>query len=157
MRRGEMNNELTDEEIRVELRLNSSPLSGIKDTEQEWHIGPLSLSKHYEGFRVGFSHPLPNGALFLKQRFDVDGRRGCAILFKSMGDPPLYFTGWVPLEREDEADRWIEFLNDEVARRHAGLDSRGLQPGWQSQEHEYQEELRKAERTKGIPPSKLVK
>lgn len=119
-----MSDRMTDDELRIDLGLNASPLTGVTDTDQEWWIGPLSLSKHYPGFRVGWGHPLPLGAKFVKQWFDLDGHRGCAVLFVSMGTPPLYFTGWVPPEREGDADKWIAFLNDEIAKRHAGIDSR---------------------------------
>jgi len=61
--------------------------------------------------------------MFFKQWFDLEGARGWAIVFRSMGAPPLYFTGWVPPGQESAADQWIEFLNGEIEKRHAGIDS----------------------------------
>lgn len=122
-----MSARFTDDEIKIELRLRSAPLVGLKETEQEWWLGSLSLSKHAPSFRVGFGQALGRGAAFFKQWFEVGGLRGWAIGFRSPGE--VYFTGWVPPAREGEADRWIEFLNEEIEKRHVGIDSRGIQPG----------------------------
>lgn len=153
-----MSQTLTESELRTSLQLSPSPLTGVTEDAQEWWIGPLSLSKHHAHFRVGFGHALPKGATFFKQHFDVEGKRGWAIVFRSMGTPPLYFTGWVPSALEHEADRWISFLNDEVAKRHAGIDTRDATDAAQAgQDHEYVEELRESQRGRGPRPSKLVK
>jgi hypothetical protein len=46
-----------------------------------------------------------------------DGQSGWAVVFHTSGDPDRYLAGWVPREREAEADKWIEFLNAEIANR----------------------------------------
>lgn len=153
-----MSQTLTESEMRTSLELSPTPLARITEDEQEWQIGPLSLSKHHAHFRAGFGHALPKGAEFSKQQFNVGGHSGWAIVFRSMGTPPLYFAGWVPPERETEADQWIGFLNDEIARRHAGVDSRRVPDASEaSQEYEYEEEVRKSQPGRGPQPSKLIK
>ena len=112
-----MSERLTDQDLRTELGMHSTPLEGIKDTDHEWFLGLLSISKHYPLFRSGYGHPLRPESAFRKQWFDIDGRRGWAVTFHTSGDPSDYFAGWVPPERELDADEWIFFLNAEIRQR----------------------------------------
>ena len=112
-----MSVKLTDEELRTELDWHRKPLTQIKENANEWVLGTWSLSKSHRTWRVGYAHPLVAGAKFRTYPFDIDGKRGVGVLFESAGDPPSYMTGWVESQRADEAARWVEFLNSEIANR----------------------------------------
>jgi hypothetical protein len=112
-----MSDHLTDQELRIELGMHSTPLGGIKDADHEWFLGLLSISKRHPSFRSGFSHPLHVESVFRKQWFDIDGRCGWAVIFDTRPIEPTYFAGWVPAEREVEVDKWIAFLNGEIRKR----------------------------------------
>ncbi len=112
-----------ESEIRIWLRLKPHPLLQIEETEGEWWLGSLSIGKRFPHYRVGHSHPLGPTSRLFRQRFDLDdSHRGWAVIFRFV-DPPLHshmtdvFVGWVQPDRGSEADRWITFLNEEIAKR----------------------------------------
>lgn len=111
---------IDDDDVRLALQLASKPLKEIKDTDHELFVGTWSLSKKSPKFRRGYGYSLDPKAHFTKLPFDVDGTRGIALIFWSQSDPAWYFTGWLEPHLEYEADAWIEYLNAEIARRHAG-------------------------------------
>jgi hypothetical protein len=113
----------TNDDIRVELRLKPRQLSGIEESEHEWFIGVIGISKHHSIFQCHYAHDLHASSQFYKQWFDLEERRGWAILFRAFepkpepGQPDEYFAGWVSPERGAEVDQWLIFLNQEIANR----------------------------------------
>ena len=128
--------ETTNEEIRVFLGIFSDPLQRIDETNTEWWLGAFSLDKYRPTFRVGFGGGLTSTSRFRKQwfAFSDKGVSGWAVIFRSFdhglnGDgPEEFFIGWVPPEREADADLWLTFLNNEVAERLRSEPSRGTRP-----------------------------
>lgn len=105
------------------LRLKRDPLAGVEETEHEWWLGTISISKRHPVWRSGHAHPLKSDARFYKQRFAFVDRNGWAVVFRPQ-DPPApnvgdYFVGWVEPSREADVDRWLTFLNSEIAARTA--------------------------------------
>jgi hypothetical protein len=120
-----MSRSYTTEDLRVFLRFHSQPLGGIEETEHEWWLGSLSLSKHHPTFRSGYSHQLEPNSTFRKRWFDPTefSPRCWVVIFQAFDpnetnpEPPEYLVGWVPPEREQELDKWLAFLNGEIANR----------------------------------------
>jgi len=119
-----MNRPFSKEDVRILLELHPEPLTGVEESDQEWWLGRLSISKNYPGFRSGHGHPLEIDSRFRKEWFEFEhGNRGWAAIFQAFDpsspspEPPEYFAGWVPPDREQELDEWIQFLNDEIASR----------------------------------------
>lgn len=108
---------LTEEELLGELYFHPKPLSNVQDLEHEWLLGTWTLSKSHRTWRVGYGHPLMEGARLVTQPFDVDGKNGIAVVFESNGEPPWQMIGWVPTERVSQANDWVTFLNSEIDRR----------------------------------------
>jgi hypothetical protein len=109
---------LDENTLRVDLRILDTPLVGLKDTAGEWKLGTRSFSKTEPYYRIGWGFGYGKGAHLYKQWFDFeDGKRGWAIVFVSDGANGSIFVGWVPPEREAEADQWITFLNAHIAER----------------------------------------
>jgi hypothetical protein len=147
-----------DAELRLELGLHGSPLAELRETAHEWWLGTLAIHKQQALFRSGYGHTLAAEAQFRKQAFTLDGVDRIAIIFHAFdrGDPAEYFAGWVPRDRERDAERWIAFLNGEIAKR-LGNDAAA---GASDDAHEraaYDAELDHFERTRAIAPSKFVK
>lgn len=114
---------LPEQDLRTGLRLQCEPLVGVEETEHEWWLGMISIGKRHPAWRSGHAHPLRADARFYTQRFDLEGRSGCAVVFRPQ-DPPAtnvgdYFVGWVEASREADAERWVAFLNGEIAARTA--------------------------------------
>lgn len=113
---------VTPERIRTWLELRPAPLTGIHETEHERTFdGSPRFDKRWPHYRAGFGRDLDERARFLKRWFDFPdlGKRGWAIIFQNYPPPGPsceLFLGWVPHEREAEADGWISFMNAETAR-----------------------------------------
>ncbi len=108
---------MDEQALRFGLKVRPKPLVGIKDTVGEWQLGTLGIAKTDPSFRSGWSFSLTPTAHFAKQWSDIDDRRGWAVTFRSGGVNGDFVAGWVPPEREAEADQWIAFLNAEIAAR----------------------------------------
>lgn len=103
------------------------PIEGFRDDSESWHLGWIGISKTSARHDHGFGAVLCPEARFYKRWFDFAGRgpTGWAIIFRlwdrsaSPSHRGLYETpaGWVPPEREQEADHWIAFLNQEIRAR----------------------------------------
>lgn len=94
----------------------------IKDAEYEWFLGTFSVHKRLPQYRIGYSFDLaPESHLFRRwfERPDL-GVKGWAIVFHARNPAGEILVGWVPPERQDEADAWIEFLNSEIRDRLRG-------------------------------------
>ncbi len=112
-----------EQELRTGLRLKREPLAGVEESEHEWWLGTISIGKRHPVWRSGHAHPLKADARFYKQRFELEDRSGWAVVFRPQ-DPPApnvgdYFVGWVDLSREADVERWLAFLNGEIAARTA--------------------------------------
>src|SRR5689334_3717585 len=117
---------VTDDVIRVLLRGScSAPLNDLEETSDAWHLFTFSILKHQPSFNNGWTWALRPESRFYKRWFDFPemGMRGWAIIFRifdPVGEPDQvyeHFPGWVPQERESDADRWIDFLNAEIRAR----------------------------------------
>lgn len=102
-----------------------------------WRIGgSVGISKNYAGCKAGWHTDLLAESRFFKQWFDFPDINACgwAIIFRHLEPKPgpgphsEYFAGWVPPEREADADRWIAFLNSEIQARLAGLPTPNAKP-----------------------------
>jgi hypothetical protein len=119
-----MNRPMTTEDVRDRLELHREPLDGIHEKEYQWDLGQVTISKKEPIFRVGYWEPLNSDSRFYKRPFDFGPTsRGTAAIFQvfdPMSSTPgkcEYLVGWVPPEREADLDRWIAFLNTEIAKR----------------------------------------
>ena len=92
------------------------PLDGIAQNERYWRIGLIEISKFDASFRVGFGAGLGPEARFYTRSFDVDGRKGVAVLFAPSETASEFLAGWVPPDREAEANEWVAFLNGEIRK-----------------------------------------
>jgi hypothetical protein len=117
-----------DNELRETIQLlRETPLSGLSESEHEWHLETFSISKVRPSYRIGWSFALQPESRLYKRWFDLSdlGKNGWAIIFRvwdassNPNYPGVYekFPGWVPPEREKEADQWITFLNAEIRAR----------------------------------------
>jgi hypothetical protein len=121
------------EELRASLAVHPRPIAGMIDTEFEWGLGTVTISKLHPQFRVGFGHKLQSDSGFYKVGFDFGPElRGSAAVFRAFdpmaghAPPAEYVVGWVPPARERDLDEWIAFLNTEIAKR---LASNAVVPG----------------------------
>lgn len=122
-----MSETVTNEIIKTLLRgSRRAPLDGLHETGDAWSLGSsVRIDKRYPLFSDGFERDLLPSSHFYKRWFELaeHGQRGWAIVFQVFPPGTLpwpkaeYFAGWVPPERGDEADRWIEFLNNEIRDR----------------------------------------
>lgn len=122
-----MSETVTDETIKTLLRgSRRAPLDGLHETGDAWSLGAsVRIDKRYPLFSDGLERDLLPTSHFYKRWFELaePGQRGWAIVFQVFPPGTLprpkaeYFVGWVPPERGDEADRWIEFLNHEIRDR----------------------------------------
>lgn len=130
-----MTDAITDKAIRTLMRtVAADPIACLHETGDAWGFGQsLRIDKRWPQFTDGFNRNLRPESHFYKRRFDVAdaGVQRCAIIFRVFVpvDPPAqrseYFAGWVPLDRETDADQWITFLNAEIRDR---LVTAGIQP-----------------------------
>ena len=113
---------ITPDRIRTWLKLRPAPLAGIRETTNERTFdGSPRFDKRRPQFSTGFWTGLDERARFLKRWFDFPdlGKRGWSIIFQDFPPPGPdceWFLGWVPPEREAEADGWIAFMNAETQR-----------------------------------------
>lgn len=117
------NGEITEDRIRL-VALPSYPIVELKETSTSWVLGAISLSKTYPGFSYGFGGTLNHDSRFRKQPFTfATGTPAIALIFRrcdvgaKTGLPEEWFCGWVPVDREREAERWVRFLNQELRWR----------------------------------------
>jgi hypothetical protein len=133
-----MNGEYTDREVKVALETHRSPLSGIEELGSEWRLGSLTVDKKRAAWRMGWGGNLTAASRLHKLAFHFPetNQTGHAVIFRSFdkgdsGLPEEFFVGWVPAERESDADGWITFLNREIKDRLAGKPSISGQKGLQ--------------------------
>jgi hypothetical protein len=155
-----MSVQLTDDELRMELDFHRKPLEQIKDSHGEWHLGGWSLAKGHRTWRHGHGRQLVPGAVVRTLPFDLDAKQGVGLLFESnIVEPKWYFIGWVPTPRAQEAARWVEFLNSEIANR---LADRPAGENWTYDPHDgkaaqdYEDELARDrfQKSLGVKPYK---
>ena len=123
-----MNGIYQDEDIKISLGTHLTPLNGIEELGTEWNLGSLTIDKRRPAWRMGWGGRLTSASHLRKQRFDFanTNQRGWALIFRSFdrdaktGLPEEFFVGWVPPEREADADRWIDFLNSQIKDRLVG-------------------------------------
>lgn len=118
---------VTDEKLRLALWMISSPIDGLSEDEDGWHLALLEIHKRKPEYRTGYVCNLRPEARLYRRWFDFPDleKRGWAIIFRGWDrdsdpqHPGAYETyrGWVPPEREKEADHWIAFLNQEIRAR----------------------------------------
>lgn len=118
---------VTDDTIR--LLLSAKKLDGdfadLEDYKTEWSLGTFSISKLRPTYGIGWTLPLQPASRLYKRWFEFHDLavRGWAIIFRiadPVGEPTgkfEVFVGWVPPERERDADRWIAFLNAQIHDR----------------------------------------
>lgn len=125
---------LSDEDIRRRVLTYKEPLRGVEEPRYAWSLGTsFQISQVAAEYKAGWNYDLTPESRFMKRPFALDesegGLRGVAIVFRAFEPRPgpglasEHFIGWVPQEREAEADGWIAFLNDEIRDRLAGVQS----------------------------------
>jgi len=114
---------MTDDQLRQRMATHHErPLLGIQENEDHrWFDGNPRFEKRSPTYGVGWWFHMDERARFLKRWFDFPdlGKRGWAIIFQDFPPPGPdceWFLGWVPPEREAEADGWIAFMNAETQR-----------------------------------------
>lgn len=121
-----MTEAVTDDRLRVLLGIHRAPVERVEDTGDSWALGPsVRIHKRFATFSTGFGYDLLPWSRFYRRPFDFPdlGKRGSVIVFQFFPPGLLpwptaeYFAGWVPPEREADADRWVAFLNDEIRAR----------------------------------------
>jgi len=100
------------------------PLARIKETRSEWRLGSVTVDKRECQGGTGWRLGLTAESCFFKFPATVEGKAVIGVVMR-MWTPPdgatiEYLAGWVPADREAEADNWIGFLNAEIAKRLAG-------------------------------------
>lgn len=117
---------ITDDDIKCFLRVGRRrPIARLKETDDQWKLDTFSILKYGAQFSNGWGHSLRPESRFYKRWFEFPdiGARGWAIIFRvfdPIGEPTQnyeQYPGWVPPEREAEADEWIAFLNERIADR----------------------------------------
>ncbi len=117
-----------DDQLRKTLQvLRDSPLTGFSEDPEVWHLETFGIFKRQCAFNIGWTFGLWPESRLYKRWFDFPdlGKKGWAIIFRvwDADSNPKYpgvyekFPGWVPPEREEEADQWITFLNAEIQDR----------------------------------------
>jgi len=142
---------LPQSRLEMELALKSE-IEQIREDDNWFHVGAVSINKKHPVFSVGYAHPIVADTHFFTQQFEVGQQRGWAIVLHSGGTPPDYVAGWLKPEEEPRAKLWVDKLNLEIQQRIAPLLAKqheearkhqagGAEPGaevltWQ-QGHEY--------------------
>lgn len=118
-----------DKQLRTSIAIvHASPIDGFDEDEQKWWLNSFSIFKREPSYGAGYTFTLWPESRMYKRWFDFPdvGKKGWAIILRvwdvgSNDRHPglLYekFPGWVPPEREKEADHWIAFLNQEIRAR----------------------------------------
>jgi hypothetical protein len=115
--------EYTEERIRISAN-EKRPLKDIEEREHDFVLGGIKLSKRFPLFGYGFNSPLSHDSRFRTQPFTfASGVRAVAVIFRgwdvgtNTGQPEEWLCGWVPAARDNEATRWVKFLNRELRWR----------------------------------------
>lgn len=120
---------VTDEYIRTLLRSSAElhKLNELKEDDSAFRLRTFSILKRQPSYDNGWTWALRPTSRFYKRWFDLAdiGVRGWAIVFRIHDPDETYgveelMAGWVPPEREHDADRWIAVLNAEVRDRLQG-------------------------------------
>lgn len=117
-----------DNELRASLRtVRDTPLKGFSEDPYAWHLDSFGIYKQKCAYNIGWAFALWPESRIYKRWFDFPdlGMKGWAIILRvwdadsNPKSPGVYekFPGWVPPEREGEADQWITFLNAEIRDR----------------------------------------
>ena len=114
----------TNEELDTEMRIHMRPLEDLKETNHEWVLGSLSLSKFTTTWRAGWGHPLLVTSKWHAVPFTWLSTPMVALLFETGSTPPWYMAGWVHPMNAVAAEKWASFLNVEIADRLAGRASK---------------------------------
>lgn len=122
--------ELTDARLHFILdKMFPSPIDGLRCGSAYWVLGLIGVvGKDSPRYTNGFHMELWPESRLYKRWFDFPdlGKKGWAIILRvwDADSNPRYpggiydqFPGWVPPEREKEADHWIAFLNQEIRAR----------------------------------------
>lgn len=120
---------VSDESIRSLLRGGPEiyKLDALREDDGAFRLRTLSIMKRTPCYSNGWTWDLQPTSRFYKRWFELSdiGVRGWAIVFR-IHDPGRAFKaeelmpGWVPPEREHDADRWITILNGEIRDRLQG-------------------------------------
>jgi hypothetical protein len=116
-----------DKTLRASLAtVRGNPIDGF-DEDSHWRLDAFGISKHEARYDIGYSFALWPESRMYKRWFDFPdlGKKGWAIVLRvwdtgsNERNPDVYekFPGWVPPAREQEADQWIAFLNQEIRAR----------------------------------------
>lgn len=108
---------MNGEKFELHLGLHPTPLRELREDENWWHLGTISMSKKHRTFTSGFGHPIKLGTRFEIRGFDLGEKRGWAIILHSDGTPPEYFVGWLRTDDMTKAQDWVETLNREIQAR----------------------------------------
>ena len=114
----------TKEELDTEMRIHMRPLEELKETNHEWVLGSLSLSKFTTTWRAGWGHPLLATSKWHAVPFTWLSTPMIALVFETGSTPPWYMAGWVHPMNAESAEQWASFLNAEIADRLAGTVSK---------------------------------
>jgi len=129
-----MSEPMTEMRIRTWVILDQ-PLERIEEAETVWRLGHCQVSKLTDSGGSGWTPRFGEEACFRREWFDFPdlGRRGWAIILlvtmSREGEdrvPVEQIAGWVPPEREAQADQWIAFLNLQIVKRLAERKGRGV-------------------------------
>jgi hypothetical protein len=109
------------------MRSYERPMDAPTERRFDFLVGILTLDKARPSFSYGWGGKLSPESQFRKERFSYPAinAAGFALVLRAFvhasGEPEEFFAGWVPLEVEAELDRWIEFLNTQIALRLADV------------------------------------
>jgi hypothetical protein len=115
--------EFDDDTLRMFLQgTRSEPLQSLREIDDRWLLGTFSIFKRRLSWNDGWTHSLRSESRLYKRRFEFAdlAKSGWAIIFRIYDPEDEHarrfetFPGWVPLDREADADRWIEFLNRHI-------------------------------------------
>jgi hypothetical protein len=90
----------------------NTPLTELEEDDGWWRFRTFAIATFRPAYNNGWTFSLRPESRLYKRWFDFPdmGLRGWAIIFDP-GYNDVLFPGWVPPEGEQEAERWIEFLN----------------------------------------------
>lgn len=117
-----------DNQLRATLQIvRTTPLDGFRETPNAWLLDSFGILKSEPRYDIGWLFWLRPESRLYKRWFDFPDleKKGWAIILRvwdadsNPENPGVYekFPGWVPPERENEADQWITFLNAEIHAR----------------------------------------
>ncbi|MBP6842766.1 MAG: hypothetical protein KA201_03455 [Kofleriaceae bacterium] len=117
-----------DKKLRASISIvRAAPIGGFSEDAQKWILDGFGVFKSEPSYDIGYSFALWPESRMYKRWFDFPdlGKKGWAIILRvwdagsNERNPGVYekFPGWVPPEREQEADLWIAFFNQEIRAR----------------------------------------